>query len=107
MDRARRILTGKRGETLIECIASILVFTVLIASVTMMIMLSLRITGESMSNAETSQKATNAVLAGDAGNPDVDVLYPPGRIELEFGVGDILPIDVTVFESGGYTAFEP
>ena len=49
------LLRGRSGETLVEGIVSILIFTVLVASITMMLMLSLRITGAANDNANALQ----------------------------------------------------
>jgi len=102
--KVKAILKGKRGESLIEGIVSILVFTVLIAAVTMMIMISLRITGISTANADIMQKESNAVLAG------ADTI-PADTKTIEFVVNDnesdLIKIGVSVYTTDNYTAFEP
>jgi hypothetical protein len=102
--RIKYILSEAAGETLIEGIASILVFVVLIAAVTMMIMVSMRITAVSTANAEARQIEAAAVLAGDAA-----LAGPPGEA-VTFNVpGSATPITVpvTVYSNNAFTAFEP
>jgi len=104
------ILKDQSGETLIEGLASILVFTVLIATITMMLLVSLRITNNTTIAAENMQEAAAAVLAGDEdeadannGNfifqvvDDLDVLIPPVQ-PVQFAV--------TVYNTDGFIAFE-
>jgi len=63
--RTRLILYNTRGETLLEGLLSILVFVVLIASVTMMIMVSLRMTLNATNEGIIRQVEAGAVLSGD------------------------------------------
>ena len=100
--RARAILKGTRGESLMEGLASILVFTVLIASVTMMIMVSLRITHVSTTSAANRQEEANATLAGTSA--------PASKI-VEFIINDdptdIIEVEVLLYESENFAAFTP
>jgi Tfp pilus assembly protein PilV len=59
------ILKSRRGETLMEGMTSILVFTVLLAAVTSIIAASLRITSIATREAAAIQDAVNDVLEGD------------------------------------------
>jgi len=100
---------SSRGESLVEGIVSILVFTVLIASVTAMISTSLRIT------------ATSTEMAGNLQNAANDVLIPgalpavPGSPEIIFSlrradgtpVGENISVPITVIDSPYFAAFEP
>ena len=60
----RKALSNTRGETLLEGIISILIFTVLIAAITMILTVSMRITATSFIQAGEMQDAANAALAG-------------------------------------------
>ncbi|MCL2820898.1 MAG: hypothetical protein FWD38_08760 [Oscillospiraceae bacterium] len=108
--KVKLILKSTNGETLIEGLASILVFVVLIASVTMMIMVSLRITARETLAAEARQREAGAVLSGNPAH-----LVPGGPFNVAFTVdGDnfpavhtISPITVRIFSASGFAAFEP
>jgi len=103
ISKIRAILSGTRGESLMEGIASILVFTVLMAAVTMMIMISLRITGKSTADADARQKEANAALAGQAAQVVRDTVeFIVDGDELE-----VIEIKVSVYSTDNHTAFEP
>jgi len=114
--KIRQILMDTRGESLIEGLASILVFTVLVATVTMMIMISLRMTTISTFDAENRQIEAGAVLTGAAtvfdDEDEVEIGSNPGLIQFEVR-GDTevpVPVNVIIFNSdsdNNYTAFEP
>ena len=99
-------LTNNKGETLIESIVSILIFTVLIASVTMMILLSLRITHRGTDLATGIQNEFNQVMAHDEDDSE-------GLEEIEFTInwnGNIIGIveqEVEMFEHGAFRTFSP
>jgi len=114
-DKLKAILKGNSGETLLEGLVSVLVFSVLIATITMMIMLSLRITSISTAASGASQSEANAVLAGAfevevvliSGETDViGINHSPEVIELSFG-SDVFSIPVTVYSTDSFTAFNP
>ena len=111
--KAQVIFNNNRGETLIEGLASILVFTVLIAAVTMMIMISLRITTNATAAAEARQAEAGVVLAGDnvaVGNLGGTVTSGPTvRVTIEVDGDNLNPIfvPVTVYSTAGFTAFQP
>ena len=101
----RAIIYNSRGETLMEGIVSILIFVVAIATVTTMIMLSLRITSDSSDDANAWQNQTNAVLFGDETNP---LIENTGNIMIEFSIGsETLSVPAKMFSSGEFTAFMP
>ena len=106
--KTHAILRSTRGESLMEGIASILVFTVLVASVTMMIMLSLRITHVSTEAANVLQHEANALLGAD--EPDI-VIDTDDDASIVFTVngspGDPISVDVSVYSSDTFTAFGP
>ena len=91
-----------------EGLASILVFVVLVASVTMMIMVSLRITHNTTLAAEQRQIEAGAVLIGDMTLPGIDIDEEnEDIIFLVPGNASPVVISVTVFSTDGFTAFEP
>ena len=104
VNKFRAVLSGKRGETLMELIASILVFTVLVASVTMMIILSLRISGNSMDNADEWQAEANAVLAGDPASFGGSA--SPSSISLLIN-GQNCTIDIIMNRTDSFISFDP
>jgi uncharacterized membrane protein len=72
LEKAYSALNSRRGETLAEGIVSMLIFTILIAMVTLTIMVSLRITLTSTQDAEGIQDSVNTLLAG-GGTADEDI----------------------------------
>jgi len=99
------ILNSKNGESLMESLVSILVFTILVAAVTMMILLSLRITRSSTEAANESQEEVNSLISGTDGAGD-SITSESGSVGLTID-GITIEIPVTVSRSGNYTAFEP
>ena len=93
------VLKGTRGETLMEGVASILVFTILIAAVTLTIMVSLRMTGESNRAAADMQDSVKEVLEGE-GDDSLEIIFSVNGETIE-------KIDVTVTEAGAFRAFAP
>ena len=102
MKRLVKILSGNRGESLMEGIASLLIFTVLIAAVTSMIMVSLRITRTATEAADLRQSDANTILA-DA------VSSVPATVELVFSEGEnsIIEISVELSSEGDFVGFAP
>jgi hypothetical protein len=108
--RIKYILSEAAGETLIEGLASILVFVVLVAAVTMMIMVSMRISAVSTQQAEERQREAAAVLAGD--DTDFDLDDTPGVVTFIVPNTTLAPVPnvavtVTVFSTDAFVAFEP
>jgi len=93
------ILRGSRGESLIECIASILIFTILIACITTMILVSLRVTGNATRDADAAQADMNAILSGTAYSREENV-------ELTVN-GAAIDVPVLLYSAGSFTAFNP
>lgn len=60
----RKILRSKRGETLMEGIVSILIFTILMAAVTLMLNWAQRETGETIREGQTLQALADDALTG-------------------------------------------
>ena len=111
---------------MMEGIASILVFTVLVASVTMMLMISLRISTNATNDAMVRQLEAGAVLAGDAALLDtldgIDLLHDDdGTVTFTIGTGAAaftVSIDVDIYSTAAsdsvddndvfnFIAFEP
>jgi len=93
-----------------ESIASLLVFTILIASVTMMILFSLRITGVSIETTRERQDKANAVLAADESSSGI--VSQTGAVTFTEGIEIDITINITATdgETGnrdGFTAFKP
>jgi Tfp pilus assembly protein PilV len=102
------ILKSRRGETLMEGLVSILVFTILLSAVTLMIMTSLRVTGFSTREAGAMQEAANNALSGSAdlasacanGDPCIST-------SINFGiVSGIVSVKVVEWDNE-FTAFAP
>jgi hypothetical protein len=101
-----------------ESIVSILIFTVLIATVTSMVMVSLRISGDAVDRSTRLQAGVNELLLFD----DDDIIGPE---DVDFGfknnVGAAIPPNINAFKVtvyrvdvyresvhlGSFTAFEP
>ncbi|MCL2084961.1 MAG: hypothetical protein FWH06_06880 [Oscillospiraceae bacterium] len=101
--KVRYILAQKRGETLMEGIASLLVFSILLAAVTMMINWSLGVTADSAAEATEMQNKANEVILGEYdGQRDTELI-----LSVE---GRLISIPVTVTDNmadGGFFAFKP
>ena len=93
------ILNGSRGESLMECIASIFVFTILLACVTMMIMVSMRVSSNATRDASSMQTDVNAVLSGAASCEDENVELRVNGVSID--------IPVVVYRAGDFAAFFP
>jgi len=65
MKKLPRLLKSQKGESLMESIVSILLFTVLAAAVTMLLMGALRVTARALGEAEQRQNAANAIVTRD------------------------------------------
>ena len=103
------ILKSTRGEGLMEGIASVLVFIVLVSSVTMMIMFSLRVTGRATEDSRLMQADANAVLTRNHEIPGTAVGNAGAKMNLIIDGDTDAPIsvDIRVITSGGFIAFEP
>jgi Tfp pilus assembly protein PilV len=102
--KVRAILKKTRGESLMECIVSILVFSVLIAAVTTMIMTSMKITGKATQAAEAMQKDINAVVSGTASSANKTVGL---EIQADGVMVNNINISVAVYSAGDFIAFYP
>jgi len=107
LDRIKHILKGRRGQTLMEGIVSILVFSILVATVTMMIMVSLQFSHRAVERSEVMQANANEILSGEEGTPAATTL-----IWLEHYGDDGFPaetfgVDLQIVEHEGFTIFRP
>jgi len=113
----RKALINSRGASLIEAIVSILVFTVLIATVTMILTTSMRISSTASSLSYEMQYEINAVTARD----EAAIANYPGHADCEdcpaggcevvlvfggFAAGEVrVPVDI--FGTERFISFEP
>ncbi|MCL1807175.1 MAG: hypothetical protein FWG31_05680 [Oscillospiraceae bacterium] len=99
------ILKRKQGETLMEGIVSIMLFTILTITVTMTILVSLQITGRATRDAGLDQVAVNNLLEGN------DVIPVSGSITFTASSTSLSaalpPISIRITEDRGFTAFAP
>ena len=102
--KALKFLKGTSGESLMESIISILVFIVLIAAVTLMILVSLRITSAATHAADIRQAQANAVLTGL--DDEADLTFTSGEVGLTIS-GNTYYVDVTVSYTENFIAFKP
>ena len=64
IDKTKKALRSKRGETLVEAIASMLILAILLTSVAAMIQTALRMSGEAVRDAAENQEAINNIILG-------------------------------------------
>lgn len=110
LNKAKTILSGQKGESLMESIASILIFNILMLAVATMIKTSLRITEYSTTSAATRQEqANNFILENYPTSTDTP------KLELRERASDVtyvshninVDIDVTYYDDGTFQAFTP
>lgn len=63
--KLQRALKNKKGETLMETVISICLFTIIMLAVTMLLSSSMRMTGAAIQDAETLSDANNKAIAGE------------------------------------------
>ena len=97
--KAKRILRNKKGESLMEGVVSLLVFTILITTVATMINASLVITGNN-TTAATARQINANVAALERGA----VVAQPLRIT---GGGIDVVFDVTLSQEDDLISFSP
>lgn len=101
-DKLKTILTGKKGESLVEGLVSLLVFSVLMMAVTMMINTSLRMTAASTADASAKQESFN--------NAVFEQYTTPAAVNLLLQTsGSAIDVSVPVYLSndGTYVSFSP
>jgi prepilin-type N-terminal cleavage/methylation domain-containing protein len=92
-------LAGKKGFTLVECIAAVMVFAVLMLAVGTMISTSLAISAMFMQNGRAWQDQANNVMRG-IGTPETGIITIAGG-----GINVTIP--VTVRSNETFTGFFP
>ena len=112
-----RLRNDKRGETLFESVVSILVFTILLVTVSLIVLVSFSVTGSANARATAMNGEARATMTGDteatpSSIPPTErkILLPPteSTIEFHFENGDTHPVKVMVYESDelGFNSFE-
>jgi Tfp pilus assembly protein PilV len=100
--RIGKILTCKKGESLVESVVSILIFTLYMSAVTAMLATALRITAVSAVTAQALQETANNVIMGNAYAANPDTLTFTASSGAAFTVA--VPVNIT---EGHLIAFEP
>jgi len=98
------ILKRKQGETLMEGIVSIMLFTILTITVTMTILVSLQITGRATRDAGLDQDAVNKLMAGSFAASSSSITFTASSTSLSAALP---PISIRITEDRGFTAFAP
>lgn len=106
LNRAKAILSSQKGESLMESIASILIFNILMLAVATMIKTSLRITEHSTASASSRQEQANDFIIEDY---DSTLVPSDTRLVLQdtSGLGIGVKIDVKFYDDGTFQAFTP
>lgn len=102
INKIKTVFADTRGESLVESIASILIFTILMVTATMMIKTSFRITGNSTVDAGYKQNIVNKTVFqryDNASAPDLILRDDTNGIKV------IIPVDLS--SDGNFTAFSP
>ncbi len=120
MQRAKNLLRQKSGETLMEGIISMLIFTLLIVTVTLMLNWSQRMTSESIRKGDEMQELADKALLDDytdlPGTPKIPDFMPitGGTYSLTVTKPDgtdaapiLIPVTSTTFSSDEFVAFFP
>ena len=121
--KTRAILTGNRGESLLEGLASVLIFTLMMAAIGLMIMVSMKVTEISTASGGLSQAEANAALSGIITDPgiavdvdDIDIRFIIGDLMIDIDANiiiydddttDIIEVAAASREAGGFVAFGP
>lgn len=120
MERQRRkyksvkACLNRKGESLIECLASLLILTILITTISLAIDFSLRTTVRAVHRANTLQGRANDAVLGIAADEEME---DGCTLTLTFSGGISANVDVRVIKKGDvvgdtvpnpdYVAFEP
>ena len=88
--KIKGIAEEKKGETLIESTAALLIFSILLISVTMMINTSLRITGRSVEDTAKKQDLANKAVFEEYED------YKECTLSLSFDNGKIVKLDINL-----------
>jgi hypothetical protein len=109
MRRLTELILRKKGETLIEGLASLLLFAILFAGVVMMVQASFRVSGTGIDGVNQNQENLNRAILADYDMADSEVTANNIKITVvEDGVNlDDIPVLVFMDEIGVYLAFRP
>lgn len=108
--KALRILSGQRGETLVEGVVSLVVFTLLILTVSAMLMTSLRITTAATLDAAARQSEANQAALGDftTGNwAEVNPGVSKSVTLADSASGISISVPIDLYRGEYYTVFVP
>jgi len=102
INKMTMILTGKKGESLVESMVSLLILSILLLSISMIIITSRRIIANSTADAtETQNKANKALLEKyDDANPVELILKDPDK-------GIHVEIPVRLSDDDTFISFSP
>lgn len=99
--KLKTVLLNNKGESLMESVASLLIFSILMMAVATMITASLRITSASTKDASERQDAVNKGIMEDYDTtPTNDTLTFEGT-----GINVTIPVEIS--DEDGYVAFIP
>ena len=90
----------KKGESLVESIVSLFIFTTLMVAVTTMIAAALRVTGNYTEAAYAQQVSANVVLLENTSPMEIKLTITGGGI-------DDVEIPVNILREGNFAAFSP
>ncbi|MCL2198589.1 MAG: hypothetical protein FWB80_06675 [Defluviitaleaceae bacterium] len=90
IDKSKHLLKGRDGASLIEGIVSILIFVVLVATVTMMIQVSMQISHSARETAASIQDEANEILR------DVSIITPVDVAVFVLTIPDAAPINIEI-----------
>ena len=107
IDKIKKTLLSRRGESLIEAVASMLILVILIATVAGMIQTSLRITARAIGEARDVQEEVNQLMLGnfaDVGDNKFEIVFIPSAGATITMTQDV---DFTDDEEVGMIVFTP
>ena len=90
-DKIKTALSGNKGETLVESLVSIVIFTICTVGVTLMIRTGLLITKDAIVESDNMQKAVNDLVAGNL--PETNGIF---TLKGDGVTGNVFDIDVTM-----------
>ncbi len=100
-NRAAGLLRKRRGETLVETVLSLLIFSIVMLAVTYMLTTSLRMITKAQETEAVLRERDNALAAGEYSGSSGTVTFTIPELSLSSSHG------VIVGGEGGLTAFRP
>ena len=101
-------LRSNKGETIMECIASLLVLAILMVAVTTMIQASMRMTGIATQTAAARQTTAGAIMLGThpaSGGGTITFSSDTSPVQAANGIGAEHP--VTIYTEDNISSFIP